>query len=92
MKHLDLEETLLKFINEKQQTVQTITSRIMTKLAKKLATSLEIKNIKFTWGWFIKCLRRNNLPLRAPTTRIRKQLKTMSMEKFHVHLRRSSLK
>jgi transposase-like protein len=77
IKHPDLEEELLMFITEKRTELKATTSRIMTKKAKQIAVVLNIKDMKFTWSWFLKFLNRNRLVIRSPTTKITKSLSTL---------------
>ena len=78
VKHPNLEEELLKFIDEKRKAHKATTSRVVTRKTQNIAKQLNITNLKFSWGWLIKFMKRNNLSLRAPTTKVTKCFKTLS--------------
>ena len=92
IKHPSLETELIQFIKERRTAHKAITSRIVVRKAKTIAERLKITDMKFRWSWFVKFLRRNSLSLRAPTTRIKHNLKELTtvpeafIEKFQVYL------
>ena len=77
VKHPDVEEEVSKFFNEKRQAHKPTTSRIIIRKARQVAERLKITDTKYSWGWFVKFLKRNRLSIRAPTTRLTKPLDTL---------------
>ena len=77
VKYPEVEDKLMQFISEKRSEYRVITSKILTKKAKSIAESLKIIEMKFTWGWLNKFMKRNSLTLRTPTTKIKKQLSVL---------------
>ena len=80
VKHPNLEEELLKFIDEKRKAHKATTSRVVTRKAQTIAKQLKITDLNFSWGWFVKFMKRNQLSLRAPTTKLTKCYKTLSTD------------
>ena len=78
VKYPQLEEDLLKFIKEKRAQYKPVTSRIVIAKGKSIAKVKKFE-IKCTWGWFIRFLKRNIMVLRTPTSTIRKPLSELEL-------------
>ena len=74
IKHPEIEEKLVQFIKDKRKEEVVITSKLLIKKARTFAETSKVFDIKFTWGWLYKFMKRNHLSLRALTTKFKKDL------------------
>jgi transposase-like protein len=93
VKHPDIEEKILQFLKDKRIEEKVVTSKLLVKKARTFAKESNVSDINFSWGWLYKFMKRNHLSLRAPTTRVKKDLSILIpsaeafIQKFQCYLK-----
>lgn len=80
----ELESYILNWIKDQRKKFNHVSVRRMLREARVKSKNLKLDNMKLTWGWVQKFLKRNGLKLKKPSTKVKMNPKPVleAVEKF----------